>query len=116
MARPTRRPGLGRELVNLFLSPHNDDEALFGSCLLLRHKPKVTVCFRSFVEDSWPDGPGYEEREAETTAAMGVLGCEWEQWHYRDDEPFVTDYRSLCEGLSALAPTVDRCFAPMPEK
>ncbi len=102
--------------MKLFLSPHNDDETLFGAYLILRYKPKVIVCFRSFVEEAWPNGPRYPEREAETDAAMQVLGSDWEQWEFRDDEPFVTDYKELCERLVALAPNVDQVFAPMPEK
>lgn len=32
-------------------------------------------------------GPDYVTREAETDCAMRVAGCEWEQWHYPDDNP-----------------------------
>lgn len=53
----------------LFLSPHFDDEALFGSFTVLRHRPRVIVCF-----PSERDYGTTELREAETREALGVLG------------------------------------------
>lgn len=58
----------------VFLSPHHDDETLFGAFTLLREKPLVVV-----VYDGGP------EREAETAAAMEILGCEVEHWALTPD-------------------------------
>lgn len=60
--------------MRLFLAPHNDDEALFGSFTIYREKPLVVVV---------TDGTKHEqrgivtakERRAETEAAMKVLGA-----------------------------------------
>ncbi len=70
----------------VLFSPHNDDETLFAFYTLLRHKPKVIVCLRSFKE-AQNGGPTYVEREAETGMAMKLAGCEWEQWPHSDLEP-----------------------------
>lgn len=58
----------------IFLSPHNDDETLFGAFTLLRCKPHVIVCYR--------DPSDWVRRENETDAAMALLGCSWEQWPF----------------------------------
>lgn len=72
----------------VFLSPHNDDETLFGAYTLLRYRPRVVVVLRSYVEEKWnPPGPTFEVRERETAAACEILGVEWEQWPIRDDAP-----------------------------
>lgn len=60
--------------MNLFLAPHHDDEVLFGAYTLLRHRPLVVVCF-----DGDPRHGARGVREAETAAAMRVLGCAWEK-------------------------------------
>jgi LmbE family N-acetylglucosaminyl deacetylase len=80
--------------VNLFLSPHNDDETLFGAYTLLWHKPHVIVVLRSFVEASWSPPVDYREREWETDRAMEMLTCTWEQWMFSDDMPDWDQVRS----------------------
>lgn len=62
-------------MPSLFLSPHNDDETLFGAYTLLREKPFVLICLRSRRQDIY--GITAEHREAETEQAMEVLGCKW---------------------------------------
>lgn len=76
---------------HLFLSPHNDDETLFGSFTLLRHQPLVVVCLRSFRMAD-PNYPGnmpveYKTREFETQMAMKALDCQWLQWEFSDAAP-----------------------------
>jgi len=77
-------------MTALFLAPHNDDEILFGSFTLLRHQPHVVICFRSFrmADPHYPGGQpvDYETRERETQAAMDLLGCDWTQLVFRDDQ------------------------------
>lgn len=54
---------------SLFLSPHCDDEVLFGAFTLLKHKPRVIICFPSSGDygDTWA-------RMVESTNACEILG------------------------------------------
>lgn len=56
--------------MNLFLSPHNDDEALFGAFTILRHKPLVVVVFYPDPRSGDPD-----TRIRETGLACRLLGA-----------------------------------------
>lgn len=95
-------------MVDVLLAPHNDDEALFCAFTCLRYRPRVIVCLRSFKQ-----GANWARRELETSAAMHVLGCAWQQWDVPDARP---DWPAVRKAVRALAddPEVDRCFAPWP--
>ncbi len=98
--------------MKLFLSPHNDDETLFGAYTILREQPHVIVVLRSFVEASWEGGPPYHVRESETHRALEFLGAyDYEQWEYRDSNP---PWEEIEERLSALE-DVTNVWAPAPE-
>jgi LmbE family N-acetylglucosaminyl deacetylase len=88
--------------VKIFLSPHNDDESLFGAFTLIREKPLVVVCLRSETQASRGDGITFERRERETACAMNVLGCEWTQWPVGDLEPDWAEVHERLENLDAL--------------
>lgn len=85
---------------SVLLSPHADDEALFGAFLILRHRPHVVICY--------PSGGDYgstEERFAESRAAVSILGgAGVEQW---DGDDIETKMRALD---ARLRPTL--IFAP----
>lgn len=73
-------------MTALFLAPHNDDEILFGAFTLLRHRPHVVICLRSYVQEDL-GGPDWQTREAETSNALALLDS-WlthEQLPVRDD-------------------------------
>jgi LmbE family N-acetylglucosaminyl deacetylase len=73
--------------MNLFLSPHNDDETLFGSFTILRHAPHVVVCLRSDVQEK-RGGPPASRRESETDRALFWLRApSWEQLLTLDTDP-----------------------------
>jgi LmbE family N-acetylglucosaminyl deacetylase len=99
--------------VNLYLAPHNDDDALWGSYLILRHNPHVVVCLRSvrMHQSDYPGGPVTADREAETECAMKTLGAEWTQWPVPDLEPSWKDVADLMRGLRDTG-EVERVFAP----
>ena len=62
--------------MNLFLSPHNDDEVLFGAYTLIREKPLVLVITDGWIQYNRGDlGCHADIRRAETVAAMEILGC-----------------------------------------
>ena len=62
-------------MINIFLAPHSDDEALFGSYIIQRTKPLIVVC---------TDGTGHEKRfgiptqrrRDESIAAAKIFGVE----------------------------------------
>lgn len=96
-------------MTALFLSPHNDDETLFGAFTLLRENPDVIVCLRSQVQEDRGYGITATEREAETDAAMRILGCSWRQWPKLDTD---TSWEDVRIWLSAWVGQYDRIFAP----
>lgn len=62
--------------ASVLFSPHNDDETLFASFTVLRHRPHVVVCYQS--SGDYGDSA---VREAETREAMDVLGAaSVQQW------------------------------------
>jgi hypothetical protein len=66
----------GVKVAGVLFAPHNDDEALFAAFTILRYRPQVIVCFESSGDYGDP-----RVREAETRAAMAVLGAgAVEQW------------------------------------
>lgn len=70
----------------ILLAPHNDDEALFASYIILRYRPLVVVVTDSFVQYE----RGQEEitahrRRDETRRAMQVLGAEVQFLGLADD-------------------------------
>lgn len=66
----------GQKLAGTFFAPHSDDETLFGAFTILKHRPRVVVCFPSV-----PDYGSTVVREAETREAMTILGARAvEQW------------------------------------
>lgn len=75
--------------MKLFLSPHNDDECLFGSALIVANRPLVLVVFDSHVQvargalDCGPD-----RRRMETVEAMKILnlGSAPQFLGFRDDQ------------------------------
>jgi LmbE family N-acetylglucosaminyl deacetylase len=85
-------------MTAVFIAPHHDDETLFGTFTLLREKPLVVV-----VYDGGP------EREAETNAAMEILGCPVEHWRLPTD----IDVLTLTDWFVGLVGPADRLFAPM---
>lgn len=97
--------------MNLFLSPHNDDDALFGAYTCLQHRPKIVTVLRSFVESTWSPPVTYETRERESFLAAQVLGCEYEQWEYPDMSP---DWEEISRALRQLKP--ERVWAPLVEE
>lgn len=89
--------------MNLLLAPHHDDEALFASYLCLRYRPRVVVCYPGATRHGPP-----ETRQAETRAAMDVLGC--------DSTVVYGDGVDLEEEVIAAAGRAASVLAPLPEQ
>jgi LmbE family N-acetylglucosaminyl deacetylase len=63
----------GDNKVKLFLSPHNDDEVLFGAFTILREKPLVVIVTDSVVQEKRGYGIRAIDRRAESNRAMKAL-------------------------------------------
>ncbi len=59
--------------MKLFLSPHNDDETLFGAFTIQREKPLVIVVFSSFVQAARGNPVTSGQRHVETISALREL-------------------------------------------
>lgn len=102
------------EVTDLFLSPHNDDETLFGAFTILRHNPHVIVCLKSVLQEARGTGITAVQRETETARALWWLGDPtWEQWQFSDMDP---DWEALKTRLSRGSVGYRRVFAPAYEQ
>jgi LmbE family N-acetylglucosaminyl deacetylase len=80
--------------MNLFLSPHPDDETLFGAFTLMREKPLVVIVTDSYVQQNRGENITPQQRFQESVNAMKILGCPVMRLAIRDDivnELAVTD-------------------------
>lgn len=81
----------GVRVPGVLFSPHNDDEALFAAFTILRHRPRVVVCYRSERDYGDP-----AVRESESRDALSVLGAAaFEQWGGGDHADLVAQMREL---------------------
>lgn len=71
--------------MKLFLSPHNDDETLFGAYTLLREKPLVVIVTDSFIQANRGEDITADQRWEETKKSMEILGCSVMRLGIRDD-------------------------------
>lgn len=70
------------QAMAVLFSPHSDDETLFAAFTIIKHRPKVVICYPSTRDygETWV-------REAESNAAMEELGAgPVEQWRGGDLE------------------------------
>lgn len=97
-------------MSGILLAPHNDDESLFASYTLMREKPLVVVCFYPVRQER--DGIFASDRIGETSEAMAVLGCDFEQWSSPDN---LVEVPLLGGEIMAATDRYDHCWAPLPE-
>lgn len=95
--------------MDVLLSPHNDDEALFASYVCLRHRPRVIVALDGGQGRRHMPEPAV--RVAESAAAMDVLGCEFDHLGF---PVTIEDWSPVKERLRELGEP-DRVWAPLPE-
>lgn len=92
----------------IFLSPHNDDESLFGSYTLIRERPLVVVVTDSYIQPLRGDiGCEQEVRRQETIEAMKIAGC---PVLFLGIPDMVLDQNILRERLKGINPA--RVYAP----
>jgi LmbE family N-acetylglucosaminyl deacetylase len=74
--------------MKIFVSPHNDDETLFGAFTILREKPHVVIVYDSYVQKNRGFLPTVDQRRRESLDALEILGVPKEHVHFlgfRDD-------------------------------
>lgn len=93
----------------LFIAPHNDDEALFGSYIIQVYKPLVIVLTDSYIQYERGEKMSHKDiRTAESIAAMKILDAEVVFAHIPDK-----DFNAeLCE--AALLPYAAKVNTPQP--
>lgn len=96
--------------MNLFLSPHNDDETLFGAFTIQRVKPLVAVVFDSYVQAQRGNVVTWRQRRNETQNALAELGVgdDVRFLGMRDDVFTTNEIGDLLGQLGSF----DRVFAP----
>lgn len=100
-------------MQSVFLAPHNDDETLFGSFTILRHRPLVLICLKARIQELRGTGGTAIQREHETSRALWWLGDpKWRQLQASDVDP---DWDLVEHELRALPASVERVFAPAVE-
>ena len=91
------------------MSPHNDDEALFGSYTIMRRKPLVAIVTDSWMQFERGQGITTSQRRAETLEAMRLLGAPVEFLGIKDTELSAVN---LAERLRDIHPS--KVYAPQP--
>lgn len=90
----------GRKLPGTVFAPHADDETLFCAFTILRHRPRVVICY-----PSTGDYGDTAVREAETREAMGILGAPCvEQWAGGDLAAAMRDFDARVHPVRVWAP------------
>lgn len=93
----------GVRVSEVLFSPHNDDESLFAAFTILRHRPRVVVCYGSAGDYGDP-----AVREAETREAMTVLGAAAvEQWQGGDLVTQMREFDARVHPVVVWAPDLD---------
>lgn len=94
----------------LFLSPHDDDQTLFGAFTCLRHHPDVLVVLDSYIQPNRGEiGCDAPTRAGETLAANRILGCETIRLNLRDD---IATQEEIQEELTVYRDQYDIVYAP----
>lgn len=97
-------------MKKLFISPHDDDNVLFGAFTCLREKPTVLVVLDSYIQPNRGEqGCDAATRAQETTRANEFLGCEVQRLFIPDD--LVTE-EDIEQGLSMYFKNCDVVYAP----
>jgi LmbE family N-acetylglucosaminyl deacetylase len=92
--------------MKLFVSPHNDDAALFASFTLQRERPLVLTVFDSHVQVSRGHyACDAATRRKEDAAAMEILGCGIAFSGVSDEEPELTIKERVRGALSHWTPS-----------
>lgn len=93
---------------SLFISPHCDDETLFGAYTLMREKPLVVIVTDSYIQQNRGENITPQQRFQESVNAMKLLKCPIMRLGIRDD---VIEKLVVMERL-AWFKNFDKVYAP----
>lgn len=97
--------------MNIFLSPHDDDNILFGAFTCMRENPLVVIVTDSYRQPLRGEvGCDARTRAEETERACGLIHCPVLRLHIPDNE--LTTERLIKE--FGNLPFAERVYAPMP--
>lgn len=89
--------------MKLFISPHNDDESLFGAFTIIREKPLVVIVTDSFIQPLRGDvGCSADERWAETKKATDIFNVAAFRGGLPDNELTEEGVRRLLQKFQGL--------------
>ncbi len=95
--------------MSVLLAPHDDDEGLFASGIIMRYKPHVVVCTCSLIQfNRGQTEITAERRHKESASAMKLLGASVEFLNLPDND---LRYDNLIWALKPH-PETTLCFAP----
>lgn len=105
----------GKSLImKLFISPHNDDEVLFGCFTILRERPMVLIVTDSARQAA--KGITAAQRHTETRAAMDILGnIDVRFLRIPDNALEETELRDRLNSFVRRYGPFEHVFAPAPE-
>lgn len=122
--------------MDIFISPHNDDETLFGAFSILKHRPKVIFVYDSVIQELRGDLMcSAASRRGESVSALRELGVPFSDIYFcgisdataykisedgEEEGITVKDIaNAISEGLAAFGASdsdyVGRVFAPLYE-
>ena len=104
-----------RKYKSILISPHQDDESLFGAYTIMREKPLVIICTDSYTQWERGDGITNEERTNESIEAMKLAGADVEFLHIPDNEPLRLNLLEKLEDLR-IKYNPDIVYAPAQEE
>jgi LmbE family N-acetylglucosaminyl deacetylase len=103
--------------MKIFLSPHADDETLFGAFTIMRDKPLVVVVFDGYVQvNRGATKVTYLERRRESRSAMQALGTDSLRFlGLRDDDSTYTaeDIKFRLRSVCNVDAPFDTVYSPM---
>lgn len=96
-------------MTPLLISPHNDDEALFASSIMLRYKPVIMIMTDGVIhEQRFGKERGVEIRQNESIQACEIAKCDCIFGRIPDDNVTVEELeytlRELASGTRIFAP------------
>ena len=99
-------------MKKIFISPHDDDQALFGSYTCIREKPLIIFVLDSYIQPNRGEiGCSNEERSKESAIACSILGCDHVRLGLHDD---TATYTEIVEALKLLKfDDLEIVYAPM---
>jgi len=71
--------------MKIWISPHSDDETLYGAFTLMREKPLVVIVTDSYIQQNRGESITPQQRFQESVNAMKILGLPIVRLGIRDD-------------------------------